>query len=161
MEGIINRGTMLDLGCGSGQDSLFASENGFEVTAVDKNPIEISDKVHFFEGKIEDFTIEDGKYDLIYSDNALPFLTKENAIKVLQDASEKIKKDGILYFSLFGEHDAWVKDENMNFWNREEVVRFVESLGLTLYRKVEEEGYAPKMNKEIKYWHIFRFILKK
>ncbi len=161
MEGIVEGGTMLDLGCGSGKDALAASENGFEVTAVDKKPIPELPLIHFIESKIEDFDIEANKYDFIYADNSLPFLLKDDVKKVLLDATQKLKGGGVVYFSLFGEHDSWVNDKQMNFWKKEEVNEFVGSLELFLYRKTEEEGYAAAMNGDTKYWHIFRFILKK
>ena len=162
-EGIIKNGTMLDLGCGSGKDAIFASDNGFGVTAVDKHfkYKQEGGSVNFVLGQIEDFDIEDKKYDVIYADNSLPFLSKENVEKLLKNASSKLKEDGTFYFSLFGTNDAWANDKNMNFWTRDGAEKFVKSLNLKIYRKTEEEGFAPQMNGELKYWHIFRFILKK
>ena len=155
---------MLDLGCGNGQDDIVASEAGFKVTAVDKNAVEkVTENmsINFVIDKIENFKIEQDKYNFIYADNSLPFLIKNDAIKVIKDASIKLKNGGVLYFSLFGVNDAWSGDENINFWTRDEINELVSTLELSLYKKVEEEGYSPKMNGEIKYWHIFRFILKK
>lgn len=155
---------MLDLGSGSGQDALIASEAGFKVTVVDKNPILDTPEnvsINKVVSLIEDFDIEKDKYDFIYADNSLPFLKKTDVKKIIHDASSKLKKKGVLYFSLFGINDAWKENKDMNFWNRDEINDFVSTLGLALYKKVEEEGYAPKMNGEIKYWHIFRFTLKK
>lgn len=161
---IVTEGKMLDLGSGNGQDAVAATEAGLKVTAVDKNPVDKTSensRVDFVVERIENFKIEKNKYNLIYADNSLPFLKKEDAVRVIKDAAFNLKKDGVLYFSLFGINDAWSEDKNMNFWTRDEVNDFISTLNLSLYRKVEEEGYAPKMNGEIKYWHIFRFILKK
>ncbi len=160
-EGVIKDGTLLDLGCGSGGDAFFAAENGFIVTAVDKKTLAENKSIFFVLGDIEDFNIEKDKFDVIYADNSLPFLSKESACKVLQKAAENLRKDGVLYFSLFGIKDGWADDKNMNFWTKDELNNFVQTLGLNLYRKIEEEGFAPKMNGEIKYWHIFRYTLKK
>lgn len=166
MEGLIKNGNFLDLGCGTGSEPAFAAESGFTVTAVDRNPLtEEVPNITFVQSLIEDFVIEEGKYDVIFADNALPFLTKDNAKKVLIDASSKIKPDGTMSFTLFGANDAWAKDENMsskmNFWDREEAYSFVKGLNLPVYRTDDEEGFAPTMKGEIKYWHIFKFILKK
>ncbi len=161
---VITEGEMLDLGCGNGQDDLVAAEAGFRVTAVDKNiptEIPINPNITFVNSTIQEFNIEQDKFDVIYADNSLPFITKEEAISVIEDAALKIKKDGILYFSLFGLNDAWAKDTKMNFWSRNEVEDFVLKLGLTIYKKVEEEGYSPTMKGDIKYWHIFALTLKK
>lgn len=161
MEGVIKEGNFLDLGCGNGKDALAAAENGFKVTAIDKK-ISVQDgSVNFIESSMEDFEIEKDKYDVIYADNSLPFVSKDNAKKILEKASDNLKTGGVLYFSLFGVNDAWSGDEKMNFWTKDEATNFIETLGLKLYRKTEEEGFAPKMDGEIKYWHIFRFILKK
>ena len=161
---VVTNGEMLDLGCGNGQDDIVASEVGFKVTAVDKNVVEKMTEnmsINFVIDKIENFKIEQDKYNFIYADNSLPFLIKNDAIKVIKDASIKLKNGGVLYFSLFGVNDAWSGDKNINFWTRNEINELISTLGLSLYKKVEEEGYSPKMNGEIKYWHIFRFILKK
>ena len=161
---VIIEGEMLDLGAGNGADAIVAVEAGFKVTAVDRNLIpETTENMSVYKvvSPIETFTIEKDRYDFIYADNSLPFLKKTDVEKILQDASGKLKKGGILYFSLFGVNDEWASDENMNFWTREEITDLVSTLGLALYKKVEEEGYVPKMNGETKYAHIFRFTLKK
>jgi SAM-dependent methyltransferase len=164
LEKIIPAGMMLDLGAGGCQDSLIAAEAGFHVVAVDKKPPAAAlenPSVTFVQSPIEEFDIEENKYDLIYADNSLPFLTKDDAKKIIQDAAHKLKTGGLLYFSLFGTQDEWSDKESMNFWTKEEITDFVDSLGLTLYKKIEEEGYGPKMDGSTKYWHIFRFYLKR
>ena len=69
----LNTGELLELGCGSGYDSVYLADHGFNVTAIDvsEDVIELSKKIHV-NSKVNfvaaDFfqDITDKKFDIIY-----------------------------------------------------------------------------------------------
>lgn len=74
--GRIPRGKALDLACGTGRNSFFLAEKGYEVTAIDISPtaielarsqaIEKGLKIHWTVADLDSFKIP-GKYDAILS----------------------------------------------------------------------------------------------
>lgn len=83
---VVPPGKTLDLGCGSGRNSLYLNQKGFDVTAWDKNPMSISNlnKIIAAEG-LKNITADvvdlntlhfDGEYDFILSTVVMMFLER-------------------------------------------------------------------------------------
>jgi len=74
----LDKGKVLEIGCGSGYDSKFLNDIGFDVTSIDISEISIKiakknnqgNNVNFIVGDIE-FDIPNEKYDLIYDRSCL------------------------------------------------------------------------------------------
>src|SRR5579862_8045575 len=59
-------GRALDLACGTGRNAVWLSENGWQVTAVDRSPIAIPDvDTHVADLEKHEFTIGESEWDLI------------------------------------------------------------------------------------------------
>jgi 2-polyprenyl-3-methyl-5-hydroxy-6-metoxy-1,4-benzoquinol methylase len=88
----LNTGELLELGCGSGYDSVYLADHGFNVTAIDvsEDVIELSKKIHV-NSKVNfvaaDFfqDITDKKFDIIYDRGFL-----HNYKNRLQEIFEKL-----------------------------------------------------------------------
>jgi len=174
-ESLIHKGEyVLDLGCGEGRDSIALAEFGVNVTCIDadKQKIETVIKKSLEEGlnikaqasDIRSFfeSNRDQSYSVIIASNSFPFLNSIRETEhVIVRCIESLKPGGILYFSVFGNRDAWSGKKNMNFFTQEEIFSFVKSLDVDLYHFSIEEGYGLTMKKDIKYWHVFKFFLKK
>jgi SAM-dependent methyltransferase len=75
-EGLLPRGTVLELGCGSGADAVCLAKHGFEVTAVDISPLAIERAraraeqqralVRFVLADVLEFGLEAGQFDVVY-----------------------------------------------------------------------------------------------
>lgn len=164
-------GQALDLGCGQGADAIALAERGFQVTAVDKNTKEISKNkknlpITVVESNMQNFLIENDKYNIIIAINSLPFLSsKDEVYKIIEDLSKGLKQKGLLYITLFGPKDAWAKEKkNMTFIGYDEAIDFLGSLGLSPIHRLTEEGLGPVISAGIagiKYWHIHRFLYQK
>lgn len=161
----LTNGLVLDVGCGKGQRALEFAKKGNKVIAVDKDEkaiLDLSDAhenltaLHF---DIKEMTIDRDKYDLILANNLLPFLGDKDTVRtVLTRLWYGLKKGGFLEFTLFGKDDAWVGKPGMYFYeSADEVNQFPEHI----YWQSEEKGYAPTMKGDTKFWHIFRFIVRK
>lgn len=95
---------ILDLGCGSGRDSLSFIKQGYKVTAVDGCK-ELCDLASNYIGQeveccdFKDFLRKD-TFDGIWACASLLHLEVEDFIKVLKNLNKSLKKDGIMYIGL-------------------------------------------------------------
>lgn len=100
---IVPPGKTLDLGCGSGRNSLYLNQKGFDVTAWDKNPMSISNLNKIIEAEgLKNITADvvdlntlhfDGEYDFILSTVVMMFLER-NTIPGLISNMQRCTKPG-------------------------------------------------------------------
>lgn len=100
---IVSPGKTLDLGCGSGRNSLYLNQKGFDVTAWDKNPMSISNLNKIIEAEgLKNITTNnvdlntlqfDGEYDFILSTVVMMFLER-NTIPGLIENMQRCTKAG-------------------------------------------------------------------
>ncbi len=100
---VVPPGNTLDLGCGSGRNSLYLNQKGFDVTAWDKNPMSISNLNKIIEAEgLKNITADvvdlntlhfDGEYDFILSTVVMMFLER-NAIPGLIANMQRCTKVG-------------------------------------------------------------------
>lgn len=100
---VVRPGRTLDLGCGSGRNSLYLNQKGFDVTAWDKNPMSISNLNKIIEAEgLKNITADvvdlntlhfDGEYDFILSTVVMMFLER-NTIPGLISNMQRCTKVG-------------------------------------------------------------------
>ena len=98
----INNGNAIDLGSGSGRDSLYLAQNGFSVTAVDNDEIHLQKldqknqnqglSIKIVKCDIRDLKIND-MFDIVVSNMVLHFFN-ENEIKALIGTMRRLTKSG-------------------------------------------------------------------
>lgn len=104
MELLPENGEVLDLGCGSGRDTLFLEEEGFSVTAMDgsKRMCELAeihtgrDVLHL---RVEDMEFDD-VFHGIWACSVLGHFAPNKIHEVMGKILDALKDDGILYFSV-------------------------------------------------------------
>lgn len=162
------KGNALDLGCGSGIDSKYIAENGFNVEAIDfdKNAIKQTKlicknlSVKIIQEDIKKFNIKNNFYNLIISWNTLPFLTKKESEKILADIQNGLISGGIFVFSIFGIEDEWAKIyKEMSFWTVEELKKTLSEMKFIKF--LEEKQKGPTASGETKFWHKIQAIAQK
>jgi len=100
----LNPGKALDLGCGNGRNSLFLSQNGFDVTAWDHNPASLArlEQIAAQEG-ITNIHIEqrdlnqtrfNGGYTFVLSTVVMMFLQPETIPQLIADMQASTVRDG-------------------------------------------------------------------
>lgn len=96
-------GKILDLGCGSGRDSKYFMEQGYDVVAVDgsESICELASKYIGREVlclKFEDIDLEQ-EFDGIWACASLLHVSKDELPNVLQKLSKALKTNGYIYAS--------------------------------------------------------------
>ncbi len=101
------RGTVLDLGCGQGRDSIDLAKLGYQVTGIDISKVgidQLNEKAKklglSLTGKVADiykFVIED-QYDIVLLDSILHFSEKDMAkeLGLLTNIADSTKRGGII-----------------------------------------------------------------
>jgi len=100
----ITPGKALDLGCGSGRNSLYLNQLGFELTAWDKNPQSIATLNHIIEQESLSHINTDikdldnlrfnGQYQLVFSTVVMMFLQPETIPQMIADMQASTVKNG-------------------------------------------------------------------
>ncbi|RTY57899.1 tellurite resistance methyltransferase TehB [Pantoea sp. YU22] len=100
----LNPGKALDLGCGNGRNSLFLSQNGFDVTAWDHNPASLArlEQIVAQEGITNIHTEQrdlnqtrfNGGYTFVLSTVVMMFLQPETIPQLIADMQASTVRDG-------------------------------------------------------------------
>ena len=113
-------GHILDLGCGSGRDSLEFIKRGYKITAVDGS-IELANAASKIIGqqvicsKFEDLNLTE-TFDGIWASASLLHVNKNNIVDVIKNLSSNLKSTGVFYMSFkYGENEYI--DEKGRYFN--------------------------------------------
>lgn len=127
--------TVLDLGCGQGQDSLYFAKRGLQVTAIDHAQAQsqtlVQAGVRFIEKDLRKMSFSANSFDVIYAHLSLHFF-KDADTKRIFKRIYKILKPGGLFFvkckstddALFGKgrkiaENVYFKDFIRHFFSKE------------------------------------------
>ncbi|MCI9246175.1 MAG: class I SAM-dependent methyltransferase [Clostridia bacterium] len=128
---------ILDFGCGSGRDSKYFLENGYEVEAIDGS-IEMCKLASEYIGqdvkcmKFEELNEED-TYDGIWACSSILHVTKEELPKILEKMINALKQDGIIYTSFKKGKGYEIKEgKYYNFLTKEELESILEKLEMNV-----------------------------
>ena len=161
-------GKAIDIGCGSGNDSVYLIKNGWSVVSIDKENVgeriskrldaEEQKRFKFQQQNFENMKLE--KADLIVANYSLPFCNNEKINDVWKNIVNSIRTNGYFVGNFFGINDSWNKAEsNMTFFTKEQVLNLFDEFDIVKFNEVEKEGLTGLEN--MKHWHIFNVIAKK
>jgi tellurite methyltransferase len=161
---------VLDIGCGSGIDSIYIANLGHDVTSIDKNKELIKDlksqKIRNIVPictNIEDFELDFNKYSMINAQWVLPFVKKEKFPRILKDINRSLTNKGIFCGQFFGRKDQWYFDLNVknkiNFITKKEFTEFLSDY-FVVYQS-ELIYFADSISNKNKKWHVYEFIVSK
>jgi SAM-dependent methyltransferase len=110
-EGLVQPGTVLELGCGTGADAVYLAQKGFEVTAVDLSPLalerahvlaeEVGVLVRFVLADVFEFAKSKETFDLVYDAGFYHFIRQYDLSRFL-DLLWRVTRPGSHYLSLAG-----------------------------------------------------------
>ena len=153
----------VDLGCGTGNDTMFLLEKGFEVTAIDQEEqvrgiIENKDlnkeKLKII---IDDFSkIEISNIDLVLANYSI-FFVKNNFEEFISRIVKNINSNGFFVGNFLGKEDSWrdtkttvSKEELLNIFSDYEILYFS-----------EEKFHKNTATGKPKFWHVYNIIAQK
>ena len=103
--GYPSKGTLLDLGCGQGRDSIFLASIGYQVTAVDSSEVGVKQmmsqaqsqgvKIDGIVADVQNFKLEE-KFDVVLFDMLLHAFEEPQQVELLKKFADTLTQKGIL-----------------------------------------------------------------
>jgi tellurite methyltransferase len=163
-------GLAVDLGSGSGTDSLFLLKNGWNVHAYDQEALAIQILLNRvpeqFLGNLETVVIPfymmelPVEIDLVNASFSLPFCAPEDFPAVWENIVEHMAVGGRFAGHLFGDKDDWAVNPNYTFHTHEQMLALFKDRFVIESLKVEE-GMDKTATGNDKYWHVYHIVAKK
>ena len=154
----------IDLGCGSGNETVYMVKNGIKVLAIDRqlnqdfilNRLSDSEKqlISFKESSFED--VELPKTKLLTAFFSIPFCNPNNFDELWTKIYNSIEDNGYFVGQLFGDRDAWNVVESINTFSIDKVKEYLKNYNII---KLEEIEYVRENDN--KKWHFYDIIAKK
>lgn len=111
-----NKKKILEIGAGTGRDSLFFQDQGFEVTCIDLSPAMVKlCKEKGLNASAMDMTridFPEQSFDAVYTMNSLLHLPKDEFAGVLQRINALLRTDGLFFLGMYGGYDFEGISEN-------------------------------------------------
>jgi tellurite methyltransferase len=159
----------VDLGCGTGRDTVELLRRGWGVLALDATAeaidrlraLELSDDERGrLETRVSRFeTAEWPSADLVNSSFALPFCAPDDFPAVWERVEHSLRPGGRFSGHLFGDRDGWSNEDDMTFLTRAEAEGLLSSFEAELFDEVEEDGSTAVG--EPKHWHLFHVVARR
>ena len=158
----------VDLGCGSGRDTVEILRHGWRVLAIDAEPDAIAaltarDDVPAdaqLERRVARF--EDADWPparLVNSSFALPMCPPTQFGAVWARIAASLLPGGRFAGQLCGVNDSWAGRPGMTFHRRDEVDALLAGFAVEHVREEEDDSTTPRG--EAKHWHIFHIVIRK
>jgi tellurite methyltransferase len=162
----LDHGQAVDLGCGTGRDTVALLGRGWSVLALDAEAeaidrlLRVAPSTGALTTKVVRF--EDarwGECDLVNSSFALPFCPPASFGDVWARIVASLPRGGRFSGQLFGDRDGWAADDELNFHTREETEALLVPFEIEQLDEVEEDGRTALG--EAKHWHVFHLVVRK
>jgi tellurite methyltransferase len=158
----------VDLGCGSGIDTLAMLRRGWRVVAIDAEEEAIervrrrvpgthSARLTTVVSRMEDVELPSG-VDLVWASFSLFFCRPDAFGDVWRRILDAIRPGGWFAGQLLGERDTWAPEEDISAFTREQAQALFERLELERFEEEEEDGRATSGEK---HWHVFHAVARK
>ena len=154
----------IDLGCGSGNESVYMVHHGIHVLSIDRQlnkdyilnrlTEEEKNNVSFLESSFEDVTLP--KTQLVTAFFSIPFCNPINFDVLWNKIYESLEVNGYFVGQLFGDRDDFKDFPLVNTFTKEEVQELLKNYTII---KMEEVEYVRELDN--KKWHFFDIIAKK
>ena len=159
-------GNAIDLGCGTGRDTVELLRRGWHVVAIDSSAEAIR-RVRAATGDDERLETQVAAYeeaalpecDLVNASWALPFCRPEIFGVVWERIVDALRPGGRFAGQLFGDRDEWSIEDDMTFHTRTEAEALFRGFELERFDELEEDGETVLKNP--KHWHVFHVVARK
>lgn len=150
---------IMDLGCGSGRDSLYFIERGFDVTAVDGSE-ELCELASIHIGqdvlnlKYKELNFSD-VFDGVWACASFTHSTLEELKEVLGKIGESLKDGGILFLSFkYGDFDGVRNNKYNKYYRTNEIKDILEEYNELTLLKVSKVNDIRQARSDEKWIHV-------
>lgn len=161
-------GVAVDLGSGSGPDSMELLRRGWQVHAVDSSegghtlltqavPPEVRPRLSTHTARFEDFELP--RCDLVWSSWSLPYCRRERWPDLLERIAAALAPGGRFAADLFGPRHAWAGGYGVLTFDEADLRRQLER-HFTIEAFDIEDGHRPSAG-ELTRWHAFGVVARK
>jgi tellurite methyltransferase len=166
LDGFASPGLAIDLGCGTGRDTLELLRRGWYVVAIDSEEEAIR-RLRAKTGADERLETQVARYEdavlpschLVNASWSLPFSRTDIFGVVWRRIVDALRPGGRFCGQLFGERDEWAGEDDMTFHTREEAERLLGDFEPERFDELEEDGKTVLGTP--KHWHVFNIVAKK
>lgn len=160
--------TAVDLGCGSGRDTIELLRRGWSVMAVDAEQSAIDalkarkdlPEAAALSTIVERFeSARWGKTHLVNSSFALPLCPPDTFPGLWQRIKDSLHPGGRVSCQLYGDRDGWAGDPTITFLTRSDLDALLADLTIEHFREEEDDSTTPRGTP--KHWHIFHVVARK
>jgi tellurite methyltransferase len=160
----------IDLGSGNGRDSRHLLQQGWQVTAIEKeiSGIEIL-KANLDPEYLKNLTVINSAFedlqmlppaDLIYASASLPFCSQEFFPKLWQMMDQSLRPKALFAGQFFGPDDEWCQRDNPLLCHSKAAIEKLFA-GYKIIALNEKNEKGPTAAGPLKHWHIFDVIAEK
>jgi len=152
----------VDLGCGSGNETVYMLNKSIKVLAIDKElnkenilkrvDVSFQKNVSFLQGDFNDVSLP--KSDLVISFFSLPFYDPSKFVDLWHKIYNSLNKNGYLICQLFGKEDFRNKNSKISTFTKNEIGKLLSIYDIIKFEEV-------KTIKENKKWHYYNIIVQK
>lgn len=161
-------GQAVDLGCGTGRDTVEMLRRGWSVLAIDAEASAIEGlrarpdlpagaRLETRVARFEE--AEWAPCDLVNASFALPLCAPEAFPALWRRMLGSLRPGGRFAGQLYGDRDSWAGRPGMTFFTRAEAEALLAPLAVELFREEEEDSVTPRGS--AKHWHIFHIVARK
>ena len=167
-EGRPEDASAIDLGCGSGRDTIEIIRRGWPVLAVDasqdafdgllgRGDLPAGANIETQLSRYEDMALP--LADLINAGFSLPLCGKEAFPEVWQKIVDALRSGGRFSGQLYGDRDSWAGRPDLTHLSKDEVLAYLEALDVEYLEEEEDDSLTPRGRP--KHWHIFHIVARK
>lgn len=157
----------IDLGCGSGIDTLAMLERGWRVFATDAEgegirrlrariPAALSGAFRSEVVRMEDVVLPDA--DLVWASFSLFFTAPERFPAVWAKVLAAVRPGGRFAGQLLGERDTWAPQPDRSAFAREQADQLLDGLEVERFEEEDQDGEACSGPK---HWHVFHVVARR
>ncbi len=158
----------VDLGCGSGRDTVELLQRGWRVLGIDGEAeasarllslpdIDLS-RLTTLVMRFETLSLPES-VDLINASFCLPFCPPEHFPSLWKQIVAALRFGGRFCGQLFGDRDSWAINTSMTHHTREQVEFLLQPFEIEMFQ--EEDRPGKTAIGEEKHWHIFHIVARK
>ena len=159
-------GVAVDLGCGTGRDTIELLRRGWQVVAIDSAPEGIR-RLRAATGDDERLetqvtAFEDAALpacDLVNASFSLPFCPHDRFADLWARIGKALRPGGRFCGQLFGDRDGWASDPGIAFLSRREVETLLGAYDVERLDEVEEDSKTAVGDP--KHWHVFHVVARR